>query len=129
MNLQTKAVKGIIFNEKKEILLLQRNPKLRNESNWDLPGGLIEHDETEEETLSREIKEELNITAKIIFKGKKWNFKRNSDNKIVTVQNYICEIVNGSIKLSEEHIKFEWVSIKNMENYSVKDNSFYDSLV
>lgn len=51
----------ILENEKGEILLTKRKypPK---KGFWDLPGGFVEQNETIEEFLIREIKEELGIT-------------------------------------------------------------------
>ncbi len=51
------AVKAIILNDKKQILLLQRNPKNSDTDNWDLPWGLIEDWEEKEVALVREIEE------------------------------------------------------------------------
>lgn len=127
MNLPTKAVKGIVTKNDK-ILLLQRNPKTRGEDNWDLPGGLVEINEDEKETLRREIKEELGVEIKIKEKSEKWIFFRLKDNKNISVQNYICEIINENIKLSAEHIDYRWIKIKDIRNYPVKDESLYESL-
>ncbi len=53
----------ILENKKGEILLVKRKypPK---KGRWDLPGGFIEFNETVEESLEREIKEELGIKTK-----------------------------------------------------------------
>ncbi len=50
----------IIENKKKEILLVKRkfSPK---KNYWDLPGGFIEYNETAEESIIRETREELHI--------------------------------------------------------------------
>ncbi len=54
----------IIENEKGEILLVERkaDPK---KGYWDLPGGFIEPYETFEDSVKREIREELSIEIKI----------------------------------------------------------------
>ena len=128
MNLPTNAVKGIITNEKGEILLLQRNPNKYGGDVWDLPGGLMDQEENEKDTLIREVKEELNVDIKILGKKNKWKFIRLGDKKTVEVQNYICEIIGGNIELSSEHKDYKWVSLKDMQKYEVKDKSLYESL-
>ena len=73
----------ILENEKGEILLVKRkfNPK---KNFWDLPGGFIKLKETLEESVKREVKEELGInvkkmtylgsyTDKYLYQGIKWN--------------------------------------------------------
>jgi len=57
------AVAGLIFDKNGRILLVRRNiqPFL---GKMDLPGGFVEPFETAEESLSREIMEELGITVK-----------------------------------------------------------------
>jgi NAD+ diphosphatase len=54
----------IIENELGEILLVERklDPK---KGYWDLPGGFIEPDESFEESVKREIREELNVEIDI----------------------------------------------------------------
>lgn len=55
---------GVIFeNEKGEILLVGRkyDPK---KGYWDIPGGFVNIEETMEESVKREVKEELNISLK-----------------------------------------------------------------
>jgi len=57
------AVAGLIFDTSGKLLLVRRGiqPFL---GKMDLPGGFVEPFETAEESLSREIKEELGITVK-----------------------------------------------------------------
>src|SRR5437868_5111404 len=53
----------ILYNTNQEILLVKRsaNPY---KNYWDLPGGFIELNETLEQSIEREIKEELGIELK-----------------------------------------------------------------
>jgi 8-oxo-dGTP diphosphatase len=45
------------------VLLAQRPPGKPMEGLWEFPGGKVEADERPEETLIRELKEELNVTV------------------------------------------------------------------
>ena len=125
MKLAERAVKAIII-KKGKILLLQRNPKVRQgEENWDLPGGLIEPGEDEKTTLQREVLEEVNLRIKITGPAGKWRFKRLVDKKIVSVKNYRCEIFGdeSTIKISLEHINFRWILPSEIDNFPLKDVS------
>ena len=56
----------IIENKRGEIILVKRkiNPQ---KNKWDLPGGFLDFNETIEESLSREVKEELNVIIKNFY--------------------------------------------------------------
>jgi 8-oxo-dGTP pyrophosphatase MutT (NUDIX family) len=54
------SVKGVLFSPKREIVLL-----LNEREQWELPGGRIEPGESSIECLAREIREELNIEARV----------------------------------------------------------------
>lgn len=61
-NLILPAVAAIIFNDSGEILLQRR----RDTNNWCIICGHVEYGETIENTIFREIKEELNCDAEIV---------------------------------------------------------------
>ncbi len=56
-------VLGIIFNDKKQVLLIQRyNPRsIHSHLKWAFPGGGIEFGEHPNETLIREVREEVGV--------------------------------------------------------------------
>ncbi len=56
-------VYGIVFNDNNEILIGQSKPG----SSWTIPGGSTEPRETIEETLRRELVEEVDVTVSKIF--------------------------------------------------------------
>ena len=119
---------AIIENEKGEILLTQQ-PKWKNK--WLFPGGHIEPGETINQSLIREVKEEvgLNINEKdikIISFGQlidSSDFHRSAH--LVFFDCY-CKIKNQNILLDEKEIKkYVWIKIKeaikmNMEKTSAE---------
>ena len=56
---------GIMFNEKKQILMGKRSTNGTFPGIWEFPGGKVEYGETVTECLSREWKEELNLSITI----------------------------------------------------------------
>ncbi|SHH75981.1 NUDIX domain-containing protein [Clostridium grantii] len=79
---------------------------------WDLPGGRMEFGETAEETLAREIKEELGVIIKPIKLVDTWNYMKNEFSQR-TGDIYPSEIVSGEIEISDEHDGYEWISIED----------------
>lgn len=57
------SVKALVFNNKNEILLVREGGK-----DWDIPGGGIDHGESIEDTLRRELEEEINLTDHFTYK-------------------------------------------------------------
>ena len=55
------VVAAVIQNEEGKILIAQRNLKKSQGGLWEFPGGKIEPNETKEEAIIREIKEEMDI--------------------------------------------------------------------
>ncbi len=60
---EIKVAVGIILNHNNEVLIAQRRGHQAYAGYWEFPGGKIEKAESKEQTLIRELKEELNITA------------------------------------------------------------------
>jgi len=58
------VVAGIIYKEDK-ILIAQRNLKKAQGGLWEFPGGKVENNETHEQALKREIKEEFNADIQV----------------------------------------------------------------
>ena len=55
------VVAGIIINAQQEILVAQRPAHVSHPGYWEFPGGKIEFNETPQQALIREFKEEIGI--------------------------------------------------------------------
>ena len=55
---------AVIVNEKNKVCISLRHKASHQGGLWEFPGGKVESDETDEQALIREIKEELNIDVK-----------------------------------------------------------------
>ena len=60
------AAKALVFKNNKVLILQRKRTSPTEKIEWDIPGGGIEHGESFEEALHRELKEEINITGEII---------------------------------------------------------------
>lgn len=104
---------AIIINNKGEVLVTQRSLSMSLPLKWEFPGGKIEANETAEDCLLREIKEELNIEIKIIRSLP--NNRHNYPSASINLIPFICDYVNGTLNLLE-HANFKWLEKKDLLN-------------
>src|SRR5260221_13800315 len=111
------GIKGLIRNSKGQILLLRVNPlalKKTTKPYWDLPGGRIHKGFTVEETLLREIEEEIGISSitdimPVNMVLSKIRIPTDEGDVGLILAIYECHIDESQpIKLSEEHTEFSW---------------------
>ena len=58
------SLKALVFNDKGEVLLVKEDGR----DMWDIPGGGIDHGESIEDVIRRELKEEVNFEGKFKYK-------------------------------------------------------------
>jgi len=110
---QIKVVAAII-KKNNLYLIVQRNKDKHLGLKWEFPGGKIQSNETPEEALIREIKEELNITINVHKKISEETYK---DHKInILLSYFICTYQTGNMRLNE-HENFAWVKNKDFNKY------------
>lgn len=106
------GIKALITNDGDEVLVLDTGGwHLKNQNrHWDIPGGRIQEGYGILDTLAREIEEEIGIkktAAAKLFTAVPANFPG------LMLLVYKMKIPDGSkIKLSPEHVAYEWVSKK-----------------
>ena len=100
-------VVGAAIIKDNKVLAMQRGEQMTLPGMWEFPGGKIEANETEEQALIREIKEELNITIEIRDYINEASY--DYDFGTVNLKVYTAEIVAGEISM-EEHSDGKWVT-------------------
>ena len=108
------VVAAIIKNESGKILIAQRNFKKSQGGLWEFPGGKIEKDETKEEAIIREIKEELTIDIKVdkYLAEKVFNYP-DKDINLIAME---CTRIGGNVELTE-HEDYKWVTSDELTNF------------
>ena len=107
-------VVAAIIKKDNHFLIVKRNRKKHLGLKWEFPGGKVQENETFEEALIREIKEELNIKISLQDKIAEEKYK---DEKIDIVLHYfLCTQEGGTIKLNE-HEDLAWVEKKYFDKY------------
>lgn len=108
------VVAGIIKNNEDEILITKRNFKKSQGGLWEFPGGKIEKNETREDAIIREIKEELDVVINVdeYYGEKTFQYPDKTINLIALN----CKIMDGKIKLLE-HEDAKWVKKAKLTDF------------
>ena len=108
-------VTGAIIQEGNKFLICRRGPSEKAAGLWEFPGGKLEINESLEDCILRELKEELDIDAGIHSLYDNYRFKA----KDVIYDLYFFRIKGFSGNLSKTvHDKIKWVELKDFHNFS-----------
>jgi 8-oxo-dGTP pyrophosphatase MutT (NUDIX family) len=105
-----KSCGAVIFkeNENKYLLLHYEG------GHWDFVKGHVERGETEKETVLRETQEEVGITEVSFIEGFRhrigYYYRRAGNTVFKEVIFYLLESKTDAVRLSREHVGFEWMS-------------------
>jgi 8-oxo-dGTP diphosphatase len=97
-----------------KVLIAQRQAGSHMEFKWEFPGGKLEPDESPEECIVREIKEELDLDIQVIDIYKVVNFKY--EEKDILLLCYHCKVLSGE-GLPLECNDFRWVEREELAAY------------
>lgn len=129
------AVKGVISNQKSEILILREAKTYiegTNIGSWQLPGGRLDAGENFEAGLFREVIEETGLDIEIvkpIYVGEWLPNIKGVQHHIVGIFFY-CKATSTEVTLSEEHDTYKWITQKKSIKYNViePDNTAIKSI-
>lgn len=110
---------ALIIHEGK-VLVTQNNEESDHPLQWEFPGGKLKPNESEQECIIREIKEELELD--IVVLEKLVTVEHDYGIKKIELIPFVCKIVGGELKLNN-HVDKKWVSVSDLEkiNFSGAD--------
>ncbi|CAM3689352.1 (deoxy)nucleoside triphosphate pyrophosphohydrolase [Sphingobacterium prati] len=111
----TKVVCGIIFKDDL-VLICRRKPEKSLGGYWEFPGGKVEDMESYEESLLRELIEELNL--KVEIKQHFFDTVHHYDKGAIELISFICETENIATE-STDHDQLEWVKVSDLLNWKL----------
>lgn len=93
---------------------------------WDFVKGNVEKNESEKDTVLRELREETGIVATQVLEGFRerieYFYRRQGETIRKEVVFYLIEAQDKDVKLSYEHVGFEWLDYSNaMEKLTFKN--------
>jgi len=108
-----KVTAAILVKDNK-IIIAKRGPNDRLANKWEFPGGKVENNETPEQCLKREMKEEFDIDVSVgeylgssIF---------HYDHISIELMAYRTYWENGEIDL-KDHDDFKWISLEQLVEF------------
>jgi 8-oxo-dGTP diphosphatase len=110
-----KVVCGIIYKGD-EIFISRRKAEKVLGGYWEFPGGKIEVGENDEDSLTRELFEELGMKVIVneLFKTVIYHYENFSIELIA----YKCDFLEATFNLTD-HDLFEWVNIEELKNWQL----------
>jgi 8-oxo-dGTP pyrophosphatase MutT (NUDIX family) len=112
-----KHVVTSILKDRSKILLLQRSDRVGSfKGQWAGVSGFIEHGETDDEAVRREMEEEIGSNKLRLLKHAEP--QRFRDGEVVwCVHPFLFEVRDPDIRTDWEHKKFEWVAPEDVAKY------------
>lgn len=112
------GTKALLQNTKGKFLILQRARPYYGEKgkSWDIPGGRINHGETQVEALKREIKEEteLELSGLVGVLGVQ-DILKVPGKHIVRITYFALTKAEQKVVLNKkEHTSFQWLSLEEL---------------
>ena len=124
------TVTAAILTKDSKIFIARRNSETKHAGKWEFPGGKMEQDESAEQCLSREIKEEfsINIIVNEFFAESIHEY----ENTKIRLLAYRITWVSGKM-IPKDHDRLAWVPPDKLLDYDLlpadnKGNKIVDAL-
>lgn len=123
------VVCALIENNEGKIFACKRGPGRALEGKWEFPGGKVEVHESHEQTIVREIKEELNsVIEPFEYIGESTYEYTNVLPYApfsITLYAYRCKLISGNLDLNE-HTDYVWMKKEDLRrlNFAEADRPF-----
>ena len=111
-----KVVAAILQNDDKIIIAKKKEGKPLA-GFYEFPGGKVEEGENPEDSLVRELMEEMSIKVTVKdYVGK--SIYDYGNGKVIELLGYTAEIIEGDIVLTD-HDEYRWVTLEEVCNYNI----------
>ncbi len=118
-----KSCGAVIFNRVEQVRYLLLHYEA---SHWDFVKGHVERNETEKDTVLREVEEESGLMDVVIIEGFRerisYYYRRRGQTVLKEVIFYLLESKTDDVKISGEHVGYEWLDFeKALERLTYKN--------
>ncbi|WP_419534712.1 (deoxy)nucleoside triphosphate pyrophosphohydrolase [Endozoicomonas sp.] len=108
-----KVVGAIIRDDSNRVLCALRSSQMSLPNLWEFPGGKIEEGEQPEETLCREIREELSCDIEVA--GMVENTTHDYGGFIINLRTFHAKVVGGE-PVASEHAALLWLPVSSLQS-------------
>jgi len=110
------VVLGVIYDPKKKKILIGKREKdsLVPKLSWVFPGGKLNHKESEEQTLKKQIKQETGLKVEDL--GTIFSRVFKEEKNIFLIYN-LCEVIGGKEKSGGNIKELKWVKPEELQKY------------
>jgi len=119
---------AVVINSDNKVLIAKRHQHLHQGGKWEFPGGKVEKDESAQDALIRELKEEvdLNIHDSIPMMFLDYDY----GDKFVSLDVWVVKSFDGDARGAEQQ-EIRWVDIAllNAFNFPAANQPIVDSLM
>ena len=106
-------VVGAVLVHDGRVFAAKRGPGKSMAGYWEFPGGKVEADETPEEALARELREELKVDVTVgefIVTA-----THEAGTAVIELSTYLCTIIEG-VPVLTEHEEFRWLPVSELSD-------------
>lgn len=108
------SVAGVIVDDQHRALLIRR----RDNQHWEPPGGILEREESIQEGVCREVREETGLSVTPLNLS---GVYKNMSRGIVSLV-FRCQVLNGELTTNDEVSDFRWATREEVA--SLVDEAF-----
>ena len=109
--------KAIIIKDSQYLVLLRSSDSKFFPNQWDFLGGKRKDDETPEEAVIREVKEETNLDVKT--ENILGEYTHTEHNTLLKFTVHQVKMLSRDIKLSADHSQFVWKTKEELLNMNI----------
>ncbi|WED44310.1 8-oxo-dGTP diphosphatase MutT [Legionella cardiaca] len=111
-----KVAVAVIFNEAGEVLITRRPLHASHGGMWEFPGGKLEVDESPQDALIREVKEEIGLhVLSHQFLGE---ITHSYGEKTVNLLVFSIDKYTGDARCLESQMDLHWANIDSLSTYN-----------
>ncbi len=112
-----RIVGGALF-QKGKLLVVKRTKRVLWPNLWEIPGGRVEGNESDEEALIREFEEETGLEITIIKKYNEFYYKYADKDSVES--DFIIQADSFAVKIDpNEHTEYRWVTEEQLKNLEI----------